>query len=42
MGDSNEIEDLKEARSNSKRTNTLAMKKLDRLINVISDAMMKP
>ena len=37
MGDSKVVEDLKKARSDAKRTNTLAMRKLDGLINVGSD-----
>ena len=37
MGDSKVIEDLKKARSDAKRTSTLAMRKLDGLINVGSD-----
>ena len=37
MSDSKQVEDLKKARSDAKRTNTLAMRKLDGLINVGSD-----
>ena len=37
MDDPKAVEDLKKARSDAKRTNTLAMRKLDGLINVGSD-----